>query len=418
MEHYSSKQVLSETIQPVFNGRFPEGYINDVDGWGISEKDVHGKLPDGTYRLLTLDIDFGQRCSLACPHCFRKSEFLNGVTRPPLNFDEMMSLMRQGKRLGLKSVKFLGAGEPFENPEFLRLLEDLRELGIKSAVFTKGYILGSDELTRDRFGVYGIKTVEELITILRDLDVSILLGFNSFRKDIQEAFVWNEEIGQPTNLIQKDFVHLRDNALLNLVNAGFNEYVEGEATRLALIIAPFKPKNIDEVFDIYTWGRRRNMYTLTCPTTYSGKGKTELEREKQEIDFEEYLGKLRNLYVRIYRWNIENGLLTIDQLKREGISLYPGCHPCNQVAGGFYITLKGKVIRCPGRDDESWVITHDIREVDLKKIWINSPNYRLAATDRFNFRCIARDGIFFEKPHEFYSVIERKILEEIGCNAN
>jgi len=38
-----------------------------------------------------------------------------------------------------------------------------------------------------------------------------------------------------------------------------------------MIVASIKPKNVDEIFDIYTWARVCNIYMLSCPTTVSGK---------------------------------------------------------------------------------------------------------------------------------------------------
>lgn len=409
MENNSSKEILSKEIKLIFHGRFPDGYINNVDGWGISKEELHTKLPDGTYKLLTLDIDFGSICSLACPHCFKKSKLLSEPGKAPLSYEEMISIIKQGKSLGLKSVKFLGAGEPFENPDILRFLQDLRELDIKAAIFTKGHVLGSDELTNKYFGQYGIKTADQLVERLKDLDVSILLGFNSFRKEIQEDFV-----GLRASINIKDYVKLRNNALIKLVRFGFNKYIEGQATRLALIAAPIKPENVDEIFEIYEWGRVRNMYVLGCPTTYSGLGKNELSREQNECNFEKYIKDIEDLYVKIYKWNIKTNLMSLKKFEEEGCSLYPGCHPCNQVAAGFYITIKGKAIRCPGRDDENWVISEDIRGKNLKEVWVTSQNYILSGEEKkFNFHCIARDGVFFKKPVQFYTSIRNRVLGEL-----
>lgn len=411
MSDKSSKEILTQSIKPIFPERFPKGYINDVDGWGIPKKDLHCKLQDGSFRLLTLDIDFGYQCGLACPHCFRKSKLLDDAAMAPLTYEEMLQLMRQGKDLGLRSVKFLGAGEPFENKDLLRFLVALNSLEIKAAIFTKGTVLGNDELANRYFGHNGIRTAKELVKKLRELNTSILLGFNSFDTSIQEAFV-----GQEKARI-KNYVEMRNQALLNLVESGFNEFVEGQATNLAMIIAPIKPENIDEVFEIYEWARIRNIYALSCPTTFSGLGKNELAREKADFDFENYLHDLRELYTEIYVWNIKNGLMTIEQFEEEGVSLYPGCHPCNQVAAGFYITLKGKAIRCPGRDDDQWIVFEDVRKSTLREIWNRSLNQRLASTGKFNFSCIARDGTFFERPQEFYDVIKKNVLEAIKQDA-
>lgn len=410
----SSKEILSKFIEPVFTDKFPKGYINDVDGWGIPKEILHSKLPDGTYKLLTLDIDFGNQCRLKCPHCFRKESNALHSENLELSYSEKINLIKQGKELGLRSVKFLGAGEPDEEPDLLRFLEELRSLDIRAAIFTKGHVLGSDELAEKCFSEYGIRTAEELVGRLRELDVSILLGFNSFGKDMQDKFTGVDEF--PKSSPMKNYVEMRNKALINLVKAGFNKFVEGQATRLALIAAPIKPENIDEIFDIYKWGRKRNIYVLSCPTTNSGLGRNEASREK-EGNFEKYLKDLEDLYVKIYKWNIKKGLMTIEQFKEEGVSLYPGCHPCNQVAAGFYITLKGVVTRCPGRDDDDCVVTNDIRKSTLKDAWIHSKNYELASEEnRFNYHCIARDGHFFEEPQKFYGAIMNRVLDRVSKN--
>lgn len=404
----SSKDLLSHHIPVIFPNKFPHGYINNVDGWGISATELHSKLPDGTYKLLTLDIDFGSECSLACPHCFRKSKLLNDPHQSPLSYEELLSYIKEAKELGLKSVKVLGAGEPFQIPELLPFLEDIHKLNIKAAIFTKGHVLGSDELTAKYFGKYGLIHADQLADKLRKMDVSILLGFNSFKSDVQEAFVGG------ASAKVKDYVILRNKALIRLVNAGFNEYVTGKATCLAMIAAPIKPENVEEIFEIYEWGRRRNIYVLSCPTTFSGLGKAELIREHEAHEFNKYIKDLEDLYVKIFSWNISNNLMTIKQFIREGCSLYPGCHPCNQVAAGFYITLKGKIIRCPGRDDTSWVIDENIRGKKLKDVWRDCQNYKLAANEKkFNYRCIARDTTFFKSYPQFYQQIKKKVLSGI-----
>ena len=397
-----------KSIPRVFPGEFPDQYVNDVQGWGIPNGLLHSKLEDGTYKLLTLDLDFGETCSLSCPHCFRKSDFLK-TGKSPLTLNELLSVIQEARELGLISVKFLGAGEPLEAPFFLELLEKLHEWDVEAAIFSKGYILGSDVYTGVFYGpTYGINKARDLIARLYDLNVSILLGFNSFNKDIQEAFV-----GKKYSII-KNYVELRDKALRWLAEAGFNKYFPGKPTRLGLIAAPIKPENIDEILKIYQWGRRRHMYPLSCPTTYSGLGRAEYDREKA-MDFEAYVSALKDLYTDIYLWSIRHGIIRIEDFQRDGVALYPGCHPCDQVAAGMYLTLEGMMIRCPGRDDESCVEFTDVRErTSLKDLWIKSQNYKLAAQDnRRNFNCIARDGYFFTERHNFYSDIYQRVMRQL-----
>jgi hypothetical protein len=399
-----------DSIDVVFEGRFPEGYINNVAHWGnFAKRELHQMSEEGTYLLKHLDIDFGNYCSLRCPHCFRRDDRLDSAGESGfLSEQEILSYISEAKDLGLESVKFLGRGEPFENRKFMGFLERLHAIGIKASVFTKGHVIGDDRLAATYNSEYGIQTGQQLAYGLKELDVSILLGFNSFDVETQGSYVGIDR--SPIT----DYVHLRDTALERLVKAGLNRYVPGKATRLALITAPVKPENIEEVSDIYVWGRRRNMYVLSCPSTVSGKGIDETERVKHDS---EYLEKLKNEYVKNYIFNIENGLMTLEQFQEEGVSLYPGAHPCTQTAAGMYLTLSGKVIRCPGRADEQSTFTENIRnERSLKEVWMKSENYRRAQGrirspegNDFNYHCPARDG--YSLSASFYQDIKERVLK-------
>jgi len=253
-----------DNIPVIFADAFPAEYVNNVIGWGLSEEEVHSKLPDGTYKLITLDIDFGSKCSLGCPHCFQSNQQAYKVNKG-LSWDQTINVIDQAKALGLQYVKILGAGEPFENTLFLDFLEELSKRDIHAAIFTKGHVLGSDELVRQYFGERGIFSSEQLIAKLYSLKTSILLGFNSFDESIQ-----NTSVGVGPRHQLSNYIELRDRALTLLVKEGFNKYVPGIPTRLSLVVAPFKPENIDGVAEIYRWGNRRNIYVAACPTTSSG----------------------------------------------------------------------------------------------------------------------------------------------------
>jgi MoaA/NifB/PqqE/SkfB family radical SAM enzyme len=401
-QEYDSKKRLAK-IPVIFDQKFPEGFVNDVAHWGnFKEEELHQKTEEGIMKLKHLDIDFGNACSLRCPHCFRRDARLDCAGEGGfLSEDELIHHLKQAKKLGLETVKFLGRGEPFENARFLGFLMKLKEMGIRSSVFTKGHVLGSDELARRYNMAYGINSADELIRKLKELDVSILLGFNSFKKATQEEYAGIDK----SEL--KDYVELRDRALIKLIEAGFNKYEPGKPTRLAMIAAPVKPETVKEIFDIYEWGRRRNIYVLSCPSTVSGKGIDETERVKK---YAEYLDDLKEMYIRTYIWNIEHGLMTLEQFKKEKVGLYPGCHPCNQVAAGMYMTLSGKIIRCPGRADAQSTFCEDIRkEKDIKDVWARSENHRRAEGKGFNYRCPARDGHSIIPG--FYKAVEEKVLE-------
>ena len=407
--NYDSKEQLS-SIEQVFDGDFPDNFVNNVAYWGnFPKEELHELDANGEPKLLHMDIDLGNYCSLACAHCFRRDDRVDSDDDNPfLDEDQMLEYVSEAKDLGLRSVKFLGRGEPFQNRKFLGFLEKLTEMGVGASIFTKGHVVGDDRLTKAYNGHYGISTGQELADRLKELDVSILLGFNSFDAQAQNMYVGGENAGI------KNYTQLRDAALLKFVNAGFNEYVKGEPTRLGLIAAPLKPENLSEISDMYKWGRRINAYQLCCPTNLSGKGLDEFKRTEKFKDYNKHLEKM---YSDIYVWNIENNLMSLDQFKEEGVSLYPGCHPCNQTAAGMYLTLSGKVIRCPGRADKQSTFTDDIRdEESLQAVWRKSENYRRAKGsikspegNDFNYHCVARDGR--NMPVDFYSKVTDNVIE-------
>lgn len=379
--------------------------VNNVVGWGLPREKLHSRLPDGTYKLLTLDVDFGTKCSLHCPHCFKANFNQSETEGQPLSFDELKEIIRQAKMLGLESVKILGAGEPFESDVFLEFIRFNSDLDIHTCIFTKGHVLGSDALTEKYNSKYGIVRSADLARELFGLKTSLLLGFNSFHESRQLAFCGIEKSSG------FDYFLYRKNALDLLIETGFNVCRMGEETRLALICSPYKLSNIDEVFDIYKWGKMRNIYVAICPSTVSGMGHHEQEQIRKRQG--EFYDKSIELYVRIYQWAMENGYIAREDFIRDGVSLYPGAHVCNQVAAGFYVIWDGKVMVCPGLDGKDAIVCNDVREKPLKEIWLSSPNYQRAAmVDKFNFQCVAREKELFNDEN-FYSIVYEKVLQSI-----
>lgn len=351
-------------IKAIYN-RFPDNYINDIRGWGIDKETIIKEKG----KLLTLDIDFGSYCSLNCPGCFRKKNKADRV-KNELDYDDLVKLILEAKKLGLRQIKFLGAGEPQENGRYLEFIRFLKSQNIISMQFTKGQVIGDDDKVKEYFGEYGIRTGKELVDELYKNDVSITLGFNSFDDKIQGKMVGRG----------KEFIHIRNKALKLLVERGFSK---SNPTRLGLAVNPVTQWNIDEAFDIYKWGRLRNMYVVVTPTMISGRaGDTSWKHitppQKDII----------NLYRQINEFNIETNLQKKQFILENGISSYAGGHVCNQVSCGMYITLNGVVLRCPGSDT---AIEGNIWESTLSDIWNNSINKNTLA-GQYNAKCIAKDG--------------------------
>ncbi len=370
-------------IPVVFDGKFPRDYVNDVADWAFPREELEANKG----RMLTMDIDFtlvGQ-CSLNCGHCYSHNGFIDQGENPPLSFEEQVSVLEQGKALGLRSAKLLGRGEHTEHPRFLEFLEQFQRLGIVPLVFTKGHVIGDDELVEKYHGDRGIYTGQELVSRLDELNARILLGFRSF-----DTAKEDRDVGDVEGYSKK-----RNRALELLVEQKFNQH---HPTHIGLMALPVKQGALDDAFEIYTWGKERNMYVCVAPSMFSGRGRDQTDAPSPE--------ELTDLYTNIYDWNIDRGVQTLDQIREEGISAYAGSRPCQQVGTGVYITLFGDVYICPG-DDSPNVRFGNVREQSLKEIWEASPNFQRAGT--FNFHCPAKDGRTI--PDELYGEVLRRVEE-------
>ena len=362
--------------------RFPKGYINDVRGWAFDSETIHNQAG----KLLTLDLDFGSRCSLNCPFCFRRDNSVDKHQRA-MRTEDVLTLVDEAMELGLRTVKFLGAGEPLENPGFLHLLRELSDRGIISVVFTKTGILGNDRQVNQLYGGQGIGSSQKLCEVLESLGVSIVLGFNSLDPEIQSLMVGNG----------RQYVERRDRSLLNLLDTGF---ADSNPTRLALGINPITNLNIRGAAGLYKWARVRNIYAIVTPTMISGRAKGDAWRLMTPK-----VNELEQLYVDIYNFNFQTGLQSKNQVLKEGISAYAGGHPCNQVSTGLYVTLNGVVLRCPGSED---TVQGNIWTRSIEDVWLTSKNYQMRGT--FNCACVAKDGKSI--PRGFYDEVLSDLASE------
>ena len=427
MEDVNNLTIFPESIKSVFPKEFPDNYFNDIDGWGFSQEIIK----ENKGRLLTLDIDFGEKpiCSLNCPTCFqaqnqhyslgnKENHFEKKEYRKSkLSYEKFKKTILEAKKLGLKSIKFLGGGDMFESSytstdekkiDILDFLKLLKEEGIAPLIFTKGQIIGDDTEVKKRFGDKGIDTSRKMIQELYNLDCRIMLGINGINKK-----TYLREIGfgrNPLKIFRKDLeqkkreeqwekvkqkqINSVRNTINLLVHTGFNDYKKHPTTRMAICTNPVNKQNYSEVFDIYKWARRRHMYCVVTPSMESGRGTpSSAPPQKQLIE----------LYLKIYKWNIKNNLQTASQIEQEKISAYAGGHPCNQLSAGLYLNADGEFLRCPGNQGKDWV-EGNVIEQSLEEIWNNSRN-KLEFEGEFNNGCPAKKGTL--TPQFFNEVYNR-----------
>ncbi|MDA8228866.1 MAG: hypothetical protein M0T74_14445 [Desulfitobacterium hafniense] len=357
--------------------RYDAGEFRDENG--AVDIDALKKEFAGLYR---------DTCTQRCPHCFNQEDdfyvrkIISG--QKLMKWSETKSLLKQAKRFGLESVKFLGIGEIFKNPNLFEILADLQKEKIKIAIFTKGAALGDDE-TAKSCGYVGMNTAEDLVRKISEYqNISILLGANSFRPLLQDEMVGCGKDGGVFNYTQK-----RDRALYLLVKYGLNNPKYGK--RLALIAAPVTPLVSDETVEMYEWGVRRNIPVITIPTMVSGKGTNELGWLLGQFETNETLIKrydpmvemtreqrytewLVDFYTDIYSRALDMGIYDIETLTSEGLSGYAGAAKCQQSHNGMYIRLPGAVQECPGRCVGA-EITEDLRAQSFVTTWLGSRNY-------------------------------------------
>lgn len=385
----------------------PEGYRLGVDGWSFPKYKLNERLEDGTRKLLTLDISispqrfvdavnkgsftglkervnkhYGTICPNNCCGCFEKGSVNNYL----LDFEDVKNYLDQALELGLESVKFLGPGELITNPDLFKILNYLQRRNIKIGIFTKGGILGDDELARQYQGMDS----EELVSKLCSYDiVRVLVDCRTFDE---------ENANRSTHSISRDYAKSRNRTIELLVKNGMNSDLFCQ--RMSLQTNPVNLDNIDEVLDIFKWGTERNIPVCVTPTMVSGLGRG-LVKQAQQPSFQ---SRLINLYTEIYSYLIKRGVISVEQLEEEGVSSYAGTAPCNQLSCGMYIRKDGGVQSCPGNDHDDFIITRDIRTKLLKEIWKGSRNYALGPV--FNNRCV-KDG--YSIPRNLYTEVLKRV---------
>lgn len=374
-----------ENIPMVYTDKFPADFRDGVDGWNFTPE----HLDEHSGKILTLDIDFGNVCALNCSHCFRRDGVLDKNSDVPLSYEELTTVIIESKKLGLRSVKFLGAGEPFQERDLLLFLKFLKENDIIPLIFTKGHVIGDDILARAYHGHTGIKNGRDLVEKLKEYDARILLGFRSFDHEKEDRMIGVSH-----------YTEKRNRALKLLVEAGFNKH---NPTHISLIPTPVTKDNVDEAFEIYKYARRRNIGVVIAPSMVSGRSSDEEQRGKMDISLEQKI----ELYAEIYAWNIENGLQSIEQIRKEGISAYAGTFPCHQLGCGMYVTLDGTVIRCPGDDV---TVFGNVKESSLKEIWENCENF--ARKGIYNCGCPPKMGKTF--PHGFFQKVMERLENKLS----
>ncbi len=436
-----TKETLEQKIPITFDGRVSSGWANGVKDWhidnatpGLYTLDIEHIADEFVLQHNDLNVEVNiekiyseKLCTQACDTCFNEEKGLyNQFTydldkiivldtqgKPKLNrlmtLEDTLGVVDQAMEIAkseghdFRSVKFLGPGELLMNPQLFEIIEKYQKRGIQLNIFTKGALLGSDELAQKYQRMTAKQLVEKLVSYS---NVGLLMSFQSFNEELQDRLVTSkDENGKILGL--QEYSKIRERTLENLFTSRF--YNSGVTNRIGIINAPIISENIDESFEIYKFFVERGTPVVMTPSMLSGKGcKAYKISEDEKTEFQD---KLVRLYARIYTYNVEKGIQTHKQILSEGIASYVGAEPCNQVATGLYIRANGIVQMCPGRFDRETVFAN-VQDTPLSQIWENSPNRRLGIENPQNLinnRCPAKDGFAF--PKDFYERVMQRYEE-------
>jgi hypothetical protein len=391
-----------QLVPAVYPATFPENFRLAPADWhlppSISQRGTVTYKDELIRPLGTLDVEFlsdeiidaarkglvnltkNYPCGMKCPGCFSEDVTYQDPSRF-LRWPQIFDIIDDARTIGLNSIKFLGPGELFQNPDLFKILDAAEARRLPISIFTKGAELGDDELAKRVFGHLGIASASELVSRIAEYScIRILLGFNSFDPIKQDQIVGSHRAtghyefsgGVFTKRGVEKYTHKRNMALVNLVRAKFNSPEKGQ--RLSLIAAPLRLDQSMEIADMYVWAARRNMPLVIAPSMESGPKARGLMRADTKRDPKHET--LKQIFISVYARVIDEGIVDFKNLQEEGISAYMGTAPCNQVAHGMYLRVNGQVQMCPGSLDPDHVFGN-VHERSIIEIWRASPNYTL-----------------------------------------
>jgi radical SAM protein with 4Fe4S-binding SPASM domain len=146
------KSISESDALEIKRGTLRPAPVFDSEGW----TDEEFRSARRRERLLYFNMEFTNRCNLACTGCFagfgdvknvfelEKFEpgFVNvNATKSPLELAELYDIIDQAADLGAKTADLIGGGEPLSSPIFFHLAERAVQRGMQVEVFTNGTLI-------------------------------------------------------------------------------------------------------------------------------------------------------------------------------------------------------------------------------------------------------------------------------------
>lgn len=109
--------------------------------WHMSRVSDHFDL---NKKVAPIHIDMGiaKFCNVKCVFCYGKFQNIQSVY---IQKDALLQTIRDAKEIGVKSLAFIGDGEPTCNPYLYDALEEAKKVGIDIAISTNGALVDTEE---------------------------------------------------------------------------------------------------------------------------------------------------------------------------------------------------------------------------------------------------------------------------------
>jgi len=314
--------------------------------WGcnaltVSEEQLVVAVKEG----IPLVFDFSMPCG-----CYNNCIFCGYLEyqkgKKLLNLDEIKSVIHQARELGCISMRIVGAGEVLTEEEALPILVETKKVGMSTAVFSCGDLLGDDAQCYKIHGFDG----GELVARLAELGVTIMLKYDSKQQD---------DLTRTPGYSEK-----RNIALERLMNAGFNLHTPTHLGFGTVVLG----RNYKEIPEIVDYVLAHNIYVLNCALMPIGRA----EQQYKELGI---TGKeMIELAIKLYKIAWEYGVPVDKILEQPGtIPDFPGGLKCFISAAGFFVGPDGTINPCETHSDAS---IGNVRDVPLRVAWENKRNQR------------------------------------------
>lgn len=311
-----------------------------VKGWHYPMREYIDAHRQGI--LLKLVTHLSNVCNLSCPGCFVNrpgddvTEKCKGRGRNEMSFEDQVKLLKEAKKMGIKTVDIVGAGEPTLDLHFDQFVDEVERLEMNLVVFTHG---ATKTFQKENLSKYINKPI------------SFFIKLWSLNQDKMNGYVRGA---------LRNYAQMRDEAIQNLENLGFMQGDtinlddrERQITRVGADILVMK-SNIIEIPDIFRFCRRKGIMPII--KTYIPQGPTKLDQKGKffaGLSTEEQERLKANAVTPIEFAQLRQQLEVIDkeEFKNEKLGVfYPQGVICTQSAGSLYITINGDILSCVGTD--------------------------------------------------------------------